>query len=237
MNERLVDLLKPEVNSNIIRIVKCLEVDVIFDITTPFAGFTGGRLSFNENSFVELVVVSMGESITLPWDRGGVISSIERSKAFENNVKKLCAPTAFCNSNLPFIPMIQNKTTCTCEESIKVNKRLLAVDLSFPQISRQRGMITTGQCSNSFCQKWEISTFTLDARNINTRYDLTLLVDELCRLEGLVLNYDTILDSVNMTFKKYAVGTSKRQRAITQNEISKFKGLNLEEIKAKRLKG
>ena len=237
MNEKLVELLKPEISLNFIEIVRCLEFDVVFDIKISFAGFTGGRLSLNENSLVELVVVLSGKNIILPWDGVGVISSIERSKAFENTVRKSCTPTAFCDSNIPLLPMYSNRTACTCSESQKINQRLIAIDLSFPQISRHRGIIIVEQCSNTFCKKWSVSTFTLDARKVNTLNSLKSLVEELCQLQGILLpNYNSILDSVTFKHKKYAVRTSKRQKAITQNKISALKGLTLEEIKAKGLK-
>ncbi len=230
--EYLHSILTPEIDDGQIIVTAMDDFDVFFDIAKPFAGFACGKVWIDDHDTLNLSVFSGHEAVSIPWHKDGVIASIRRSKAFTSNVKRLYAPKNFVDGFAEHVLLLPQ---CTCVNPPSTLKRLLAVDLSYPQIRRERGMVTTEQCMSEDCKRWRIQTHVLDGRRCNDLADLRAQLISACKIIGASIpnQVDSIHTSLGIKHKKHAFGTSRRSIEAKKKKIAALKGKTLNEIKGK----
>lgn len=222
-------LLQPEILDGTITIDNEEAFDVQFSLTPPLLSFAQGVMFEDGDHQIKIMIATEQGQHEIPWDGKRVISSIEHSSVFKQQVLKTHTATRFCNTNAA---ILKHLNRCSCIDPILSEKRLIGFDLSYPEIPRKRGVLIAGKCSQG-CGYWSVRAFDVDTRHINERNMLITFLKNVCQSEALHLPaWESIIDESSQVHTFYAVGSSKRQREATKNKVTSLKGVStLDELK------
>lgn len=228
----LIDILKPEVDSGYILIKKEYLDEVSFKILKPIMGIDNGKIYISNKGSIDLKIQSFGNWSEIKWDRRSVQSSIRTSEILAEYVRYVCSPNHFNRHVLNYISL-GVRTVCSCKSSRTINDRIVAVDVSYPDIPRLRGCVVVRECEDIDCARWRVSSHTLSTESLLGEDAIWYYI------KNWALDNRVKIPNIDSLILDFDIGTSKGERIYTsraaiertRKKISALKGLTLEEIK------
>ncbi|RDL42768.1 hypothetical protein DN730_17635 [Marinomonas piezotolerans] len=228
----LIEILKPEVESGYLLIKKTYSDEVSFRLTKPFMGLANGKIYLSERGKVELKVESFGTWREVEWNKASISSSILASDILAENVRYVCSPDHFNRYALNFISL-GVKTVCGCKNPRTINDRIVAVDVSYPDIPRLRGCVVVRECEDLDCACWKISSHTLSTWPLMGEKAIWDYVNKwavenrvkIPNLDNVMLDFDIGASRIEQRY------TSNKAIERKKNKVSSLKGMSLEQIK------
>lgn len=228
----LVDILKMEAETGYLIIKKIYSEEVLFKLASPTMGIANGNIFISHSGQITLKIESFGHWKEIEWNKISIRSSILGSDVLASNVRYVCSSEHFNRFAMNFINL-GVRTVCGCRHGKTINDRIVAVDVSYPNISRLRGCVVVRECEDIDCACWKVSCHTLSTRSLLGEeaiwdYIKNWSVDNKVKIPAL--------DSVLLDFDIGYAGKEKRyssQKLIDRkkNKISSMKGMSLEQIR------
>lgn len=228
----LIEILKPEVESGYLLIKKTYSDEVSFKLLKPTMGIDNGKMFISKKGIVDLKIQSFRNWSEIEWDGISIQSSIRTSEVLAENVRYVCSPDLFNRYALNFISL-GVRTVCGCKSSRTINDRIVAVDVSYPDIPRLRGCVVVRECEDIDCACWKISCHTLSTwpllgEDAIWDYVRNWAVDnrvKIPKIDNLMLDFDIGASGMEQSHTSRAAIERKK------NKISSLKGMTLEQIK------
>ncbi len=228
----LIEILKPEIESGYLLIKKAYSDEVCFKLLKPTMGIDSGKMFISKKGAIDLKIQSFRNWSEIEWDGVSVQSSIRTSEVLAENVRYVCSPDHFNRYALNFIGL-GVRTVCGCKKSRTINDRIVAVDVSYPDIPRLRGCVVVRECEDIDCACWKISCHTLSTWPLLGEeaiwdYVRNWAVDnrvKIPNIDNLMSDFDIGASGVEHSYTSRAAIERKK------NKISGLKGMTLEQIK------
>lgn len=228
----LVEILKMEVEIGYLIIKKVYSDEVLFRLVNPTMGIANGNIFISHSRQVALKIESFGHWKEIEWNKISIRSSILGSDAFAENVRYVCSSEHFNRFATNFINL-GLRTVCGCKNGRTINDRIVAVDVSYPDIPRLRGCVVVRECEDLDCACWRVSCHTLSTWPLFGEeaiwdYIKNWAIDNRVKIP--------VLDNILLDFDIGYAGKEQRytsQKSIDRkkNKISSMKGMTLDEIK------
>ncbi|MGO2234605.1 MAG: hypothetical protein ACTH5B_11075 [Marinomonas sp.] len=159
------------------------------------------------------------EKISFKFDGKGIVSSIQNSEKFKSLVRETNTAKYFFSSNAA---LLKGLDRCQCENTTEMNHRLIAFDLSYPEIQRQRGGLITIQCYD--CNQWFLQPFYADTYSLKGSAALNDYVVKYFASSHIhVPPFSSIIDGPAAQYKFYSPYTSARQIEENRKKILALK--------------
>ncbi|WP_133565016.1 hypothetical protein [Marinomonas communis] len=231
-NNTLIEILRPEVESGYLLIKKTYSDEVSFKLLKPKMGIDNAKIFISPKGVIDLKIQSFRNWREIEWDGISIQSSIRTSEVLAENVRYVCSPDFFNRYARNYISL-GVRTVCGCKNSRTINDRIVAVDVSYPDIPRLRGCVVVRECEDIDCACWKISSHTLSTSSLLSEdaiwdYVRKWAVEnrvKIPNIDNLLLDFDIGASGNEQIYTSRAAIERKK------NKISSLKGMTLEQIK------
>lgn len=218
-------MLLDDIKGGVIEIRSADGYDFHFVLKQQLLMLSQGVVHSNDQGDLEIgfVIKRQGnsgtEKITFKFDGKGIVSSIQNSEKFKSLVREKNNPKYFFSSNAA---LLKGLDRCQCENAAEMNHRLIAFDLSYPEVQRQRGVLIAIQCYD--CNQWFLQPFYADSYNLKGSAALNDYVVKYFDSSHIhVPPFCSIIDGPAAQYKVYSPYTSARQIEENRNKILALK--------------